>query len=717
MLKNHILTEIPERINGLSELAYNLWWSWHIEARELFNSLDRPLWKMTGHNPVQLLQHIAPAKLAAASQNPIYLSKYDSVMNDFRKDISSSETWFAKKYPGLANQTIAYFSLEFAIHNSLPLYAGGLGILAGDYCKEASDLGIPMVGIGFMYPQGYFRQRISAEGWQEELYDELQFDESPIIQVLNQQGDILEVTVPLDNRAIQVAVWQVNVGRIRLYLLDTNIDSNPPDVRRLSDRLYVGEREMRLEQEIIIGIGGVRVLRALGIEPTVWHANEGHTAFLMLERIRELEEKGMNFSEAAAQVRATTIFTTHTPVPAGNEVFSLDLIEKYFHNYWAKAGLSQQDFLQLGAQDSNTAEFNMTVLGLKLTDYKNAVSKLHEKVCHRMWRGLWPDTPEKDIPISSITNGVHVPTWITPQMSMLYQKHLSPDWLTRQDDPAIWEKILDIPDGEIWSARRWLKSKLVSAIDEAVRKRWSEDAIQPVQAIAMGVFLNGETLTIGFSRRFTGYKRNCLVLQNIDRLRRILRNPLNPVQIVFAGKSHPADNSGKYFIQQIFNAAKEPEIGGGMAFIENYDMHMARYLISGVDIWLNTPQPLKEACGTSGMKAALNGVPNLSVLDGWWDEGYNGANGWAINPVHFDPDGLDSPEQDIANANEFYDLLEEKIIPLYYERDIYGIPHGWIKLIKETIRSIVPVFNARRMTKEYTEQMYVNAARDGQSAA
>ncbi len=714
MPDNNSLIEIPERINGLHELAYNLWWSWHIQARELFNSLDRPLWKLTGHNPVQLLQRIAPSRLIEASQNPDFLRLYDSVMNDFNYNISSSDTWFARKYPDLSKHTVAYFSLEFAIHNSLPLYAGGLGILAGDYIKEASDLGIPMIGIGFMYPQGYFRQRISAEGWQEEIYDELQFDESPIIQLVDQQGKMLEVTVPLDNRSIQVSVWQVNVGRVKLYLLDTNIDSNSPTDRHLSDRLYTAEREMRLEQEIIIGIGGVRVLRALNIQPMVWHANEGHTAFMMLERIAELVDKGISFDNAVAQVRATSIFTTHTPVPAGNEVFSSDLIEKCFHSYWTNLNLNKNTFLQLGALDSNITEFNMTVLGLKLADYRNAVSKLHEKVCHRMWKNLWPDKQEKDVPITSVTNGVHVPTWITPQMSMLYGKYLSSDWLKRQDDTTIWENITKIPDEEIWAARRWLKSKLVSAIDDAVRKRWSEDAIQPVQAIAMGVFLSMETLTIGFSRRFTGYKRNDLILKHIDRLKKILRNQSNPVQIVFAGKSHPADGSGKYFIQQIFNAAKEPEIGGRIAFVENYDMHMARYLISGVDVWLNTPQPMKEACGTSGMKAALNGVPNISVLDGWWHEGYNGSNGWAINPIHNDPDGMDSPEQDDANANELYDLLEEKIIPLYYKRDIYGIPHDWIRLIKQTIQSIGPVYNACRMAKEYTENMYVMAAKNSQ---
>jgi starch phosphorylase len=710
MTDNPSISNLPKRISGLNKLAYNLWWSWHIEARELFNILDRPLWKATGHNPVKLLQRISHNQLTSAAKNPAFLKKYDLVMSNFKNDISASNTWFEIHYPNLAKHTIAYFSLEFAIHNSLPIYAGGLGILAGDYCKEASDLGLPMIGVGFMYPEGYFRQRISADGWQEEIYDQLSFDESPIIPVLNARGETIKVSVPLDNRTVKVALWQVNVGRVKLYLLDTNIEDNHPADRQLSDRLYVGEREMRLEQEIIIGIGGVRVLRALGIEPAIWHANEGHVAFMMLERIREQVEKGLDFNEAVKQVKATTTFTTHTPVPAGNEVFSIDLIEKYFHSYWTSLRIDREALLNLGTYDSDKTGFNMTVLALRLADQHNGVSQIHGKVCRHMWHTLWPKIEEKDVPITSITNGIHVPTWITPQMSRLYDKHLAPDWLKRHDDPALWERVLDIPDEEIWAARRWLKSKLISAVNDMVRKRWSEDTIQPVQAIAMGAFLDTEALTIGFGRRFTDYKRNTLILHDINRLKRMLSSQLQPVQIIFAGKAHPYDISGKYLIQEIYKVAMDPEIGGRIAFVENYDMHRARYLVQGVDVWLNTPQPIREASGTSGMKAALNGVLHLSILDGWWYEGYNGANGWAINPIHHNGNALDSPEQNASNAEELYSILENKIIPLYYERDIYGMPHGWISLVKEAIRSIAPLFSARRMTKEYTDQMYIKAA-------
>ncbi len=400
MTDNPSISNLPKRISGLNKLAYNLWWSWHIEARELFNILDRPLWKATGHNPVKLLQRISHNQLTSAAKNPAFLKKYDLVMSNFKNDISASNTWFEVHYPNLAKHTIAYFSLEFAIHNSLPIYAGGLGILAGDYCKEASDLGLPMIGVGFMYPEGYFRQRISADGWQEEIYDQLSFDESPIIPVLNARGETIKVSVPLDNRTVKVALWQVNVGRVKLYLLDTNIEDNHPADRQLSDRLYVGEREMRLEQEIIIGIGGVRVLRALGIEPAIWHANEGHVAFMMLERIREQVEKGLDFNEAVKQVKATTTFTTHTPVPAGNEVFSIDLIEKYFHSYWTSLRIDREALLNLGTYDSDKTGFNMTVLALRLADQHNGVSQIHGKVCRHMWHTLWPKIEEKDVPIT-----------------------------------------------------------------------------------------------------------------------------------------------------------------------------------------------------------------------------------------------------------------------------------------------------------------------------
>ncbi|MBN2462733.1 MAG: alpha-glucan family phosphorylase [Dehalococcoidia bacterium] len=706
-MNNLSVSKLPRRIEGLNELAYNLWWSWNIEARQLFKALDNAMWRATGHNPVKLLQQIEPHRLVAAAQDPVFLKKYDCVMSDFKDAMSGADTWFNTQYPHLGQQTIAYFSLEFAIHNSLPLYAGGLGVLTGDYCKESSDLGLPLVGMGFMYPQGYFHQHISADGWQEEVYERLNFSEAPISPVLTAEGKPIIVEVPLDTRPVQVTVWQVNVGRVKLYLLDTNVEGNSQPDRELSARLYAGDQETRLQKQIIIGIGGVRVLRALGIKPTIWHANEGYTAFMTLERVRELVAKGIKFTEAVNTVRATTVTTIHTLVPGVNDTFPRELIKKYFHSYRESLKLDMEELLKLGAQESDNSSFNTTALGLRMSDYRNGVSQLHGGTCRRTWHCLWPDKEENDMPIGSVTNGVHVPTWVAPQAASLYEAHIDNDWLKKHDDPAMWEKVIDIPDEKIWAMRRWLKNKLISAIKERARRRWIEDHVTPEQALVMGGLLDPEALTIAFCRRFTGYKRATLIFHNFDRLKRILQNELQPIQIIFAGKAHPNDEGGKQLIKKIYNAAKDHEFGGQIVFVEDYDMHMARYLVHGADVWLNTPQLFHEASGTSGQKAALNGVLHLSMLDGWWCEGYNGKNGWAIQS---DAETSNSTEHDNADAEELYRLLEEKIVPLYYDRDISGIPHGWIQIVKEAIRSNTPLFSARRMAKEYTEQMYIPAA-------
>jgi len=699
--------KLPKRINNLNELSYNLWWTWRQEARELFKAIDRPLWKSTGHNPVKLLRQIASYRLVAAAENSAFLQKYDSVIDHFKSDLSGEQTWIHKKRPHMAKYIIAYFSMEFAFHNSLPIYAGGLGVLAGDYLKEASDLGLPVVGIGFMYPQGYFQQHISNEGWQEEIYQELNFSEAPITPVLTEQKDRVKIEVELDSRTVSVAAWQVNVGRVKLYLLDTKLEENTPSDQQLTARLYGGDSEIRLQQEIVLGIGGVRMLRALGIEPLIWHANEGHAAFMMLERCREFTDKGLDFQEAVNKVRATTIFTTHTPVPAGNDAFTHSLVEKCLNGYWSTVGLDRDAFLKIGTQESDSTSFNMTVFGLRMAQYRNGVSELHGAVCRRMWHSLWPGIEEKDVPICSVTNGIHVTTWVAPQMARIYEKYLGNDWITRHDDPAIWENIENIPDGELWTTRLWLKNKLISAMQNRARKRWVENCGSPVPVVTTGALLDCEVFTIGFSRRFTGYKRASLILHDISRLKRMLRDELRPVQIVFSGKAHPNDEHGKHLIQEVYNIARDPEFGGRIAFVEDYDIRMAHYIVPGVDVWLNTPRQPQEASGTSGMKAAVNGVPHLSVLDGWWYEGYNGANGWAIgDDITFD----DPEEQDNADANALYHLLEAKIIPLYYDRDVNGIPHGWIGVVRQAIRSCSPLFSAKRMVKEYTRQMYEPAA-------
>jgi len=709
MLKQATRTRLPKRIDRLDELAHNMWWSWHYQARDLFRTLDYTLWIISGYNPVKQLRDINPDKLKAAAADPAFIDLYDSVMAAFDADISSQDTWFDNKYPDKLTGPVGYFSMEFAIHNSIPIYAGGLGILAGDICKEASDLGLPMVGVGFMYPQGYFHQRVSADGWQEEIYRQLDFSETPITPVLSSQWGKTLAEVQLDNRQVRIGAWQIQVGRTTLYLLDTNVEENSPQDRQLSARLYIADRELRIQQEIVLGIGGVRVLRALGIKPSIWHANEGHAAFMMLERVREKVEQGMTFDKAVKEVRAATVFTTHTPVPAGHDVFPVQLIEKYFHNYWGSLGIDQGKFLGLGqGNGAGDQAFNMTILALTTADNCNAVSRLHGTASRRMWHMLWPKVKEDDVPITYVTNGIHVPTWVASEMGQLYIKYLGEDWVERQDDPELWQRIMDIPDEEIWTARQLLKRRLKASMLGWAQERWSEAEVQPQQVLAMGALLHPEVLTVGFVRRFAEYKRPDLIFRDIERLKHIVKDRWQPIQIVFAGKSHPADFPSKCLLQNVYRLATDRDFQGRIAFIEDYDMNRARYLVQGVDVWLNVPRRLNEASGTSGMKAALNGVPHLSVRDGWWYEGYNRANGWAIGdgPKTYSPE-----EEDRMDADALYKLLEEELVPLYYERDRSGVPHGWIRFVKETIRSVVPNFCARRMVKEYADKLYMTTAR------
>ena len=707
MLNQALKSRLPKRIGRLDELAHNLWWSWHQQARDLFRILDYPLWRTSGHNPVKQLRDINPEKLKAAANDPAFLTLYDFVMSDFDADMSAQDTWFKTNYPNLLPGPVACFSMEFAIHNSLPIYAGGLGILAGDTCKEASDLGLPLVGVGFMYPQGYFHQRISAGGWQEEVNRQLDFSEAPITPILSSRGRRALAKVELGNKSLSIAVWQLQVGRVSIYLLDTNVEENPPEDRQLSARLYIADKELRIQQEIVLGIGGVRVLRALGIKPAIWHANEGHTAFMMLERVREEIKRGATFDEALQRVRATTVFTTHTPVPAGHDVFPVQLVEKCFHSYWGLLDIDREMFMKLGQQNGLCPQaFNMTALALAMSGQCNAVSQLHGTVSRKLWHVLWPDFEENEVPISHVTNGIHVPTWVAPELGQVYEKYLSKDWLERHDDPKIWERVTDIPDEELWAVRQLLKRNLMVTMRERARKCWDRVEVAPQQVLAMGALLDPWVLTIGFIRRFAEYKRPALIFHDIERLKKIINDEGRPVQIVFAGKSHPADFQSKYLLQQVYNLATDRQFQGRIAFVEDYDMHMAHYLVQGVDVWLNVPRRLNEACGTSGMKASLNGVPNLSVRDGWWYEGYNGANGWAIG----DGPGAYSPEEeDKADAEALYRLLEKKIVPLYYNRDRDGVPHAWIRVVKEAIRSVTPIFCARRMLKEYTNLIYLPA--------
>ncbi len=699
--------KLPDRIARLNALASNLWWSWHEEARAVFRALDYPLWRSTGHNPVKQLLDISPDKLEAAAVDPRFLEIYDRTIDTFDAGLSSPKTWFAENYPGRLDGPVAFFSAEFALHSSLPIYAGGLGILAGDICKEADDLGLPFVGVGFMYPQGYFQQRISADGWQEETYRVLDFEDAPINPCVWREQCGPLIPVPMGDRTVHVQTWQVWLGRVRLYLLDTNVGPNSPADRQLSARLYTADREQRIQQEIVLGIGGVRVLRGLGIEPSVWHANEGHTSFMMLERVRELVAQGVRFEEAAATVRANSVFTTHTPVPAGHDVFPAQLVDRYLAGYWPELGIDRRTFYSLGEIGGGDQGFNMTVLALNLSEQRTAVSRVHGAVTRAMWHGFWPSVKEEDVPIGHITNGIHVLTWAAPELNAVFTRHVGKDFLGGCDGLEYKDRILDIPDEELWEAHMDLKRKLVHVILERAQQRWAGNGTAE-QALAMGALLDSDALTIGFARRFAEYKRPALIFRDIDRLIRIVSDAWRPVQIVFAGKSHPADFPSKYLIHQVYNLAKDRRFQGRIAFVEDYDMHLAHYLVQGVDVWLNNPRRRQEASGTSGMKAAINGVPHLSVRDGWWDEGYNGRNGWVIgeNVRTADPE-----EEDRLDALSIYELLEKEVVPLYYDRDRHNVPHGWMKLFKETVTSIMPFFCTARMMKEYIDRMYLPAAR------
>lgn len=706
----HIQSKIPRPVNRLGELAYNLWWSWHDNSRVLFKMLDQTLWKQTTHRPVKMLSDMTPEQIDLATKDPLFRRAYNAVLMHFDRDTQSEDLWFPTQYPALTDRPIAYFSFEFGLHQSLPIYSGGLGILSGDHCKEASDLGLPFIGIGFLYPQGYFRQRIPSHGWQDAAYEPLNPDQVPIHPVLDENGDRLCVQAQLDRQIIHAELWHVQVGRVNLYLMDTDVEQNAPWDRELTHRLYGGDQEMRIKQEIVLGIGGVRALRALGIQPAVWHMNEGHSAFSVLERIRELVDNGLSFEDAAAAVRATTVFTTHTPVPAGHDAFPFHMVEKYFWHYWDGLQLDRESFLALGEHHQEWGSaFNMTVLALRHAAHTNAVSRLHSQVSRRMWQSVWPDVPEHEVPITHITNAVHVPTWMAGSVGRLLAKHLGMDWLERHDDPALWTRFADLPDVELWEVRQHLKRKLTSFIRERARRRHIGGEMDPEQVLTAGTFLDPEALTIGFARRFATYKRATLLFHDMERLKALLHDRYCPVQIVFAGKAHPADDPGKHLIQQIYTLAKDPALGGRIAFVEDYDIHVAHYLVQGVDVWLNTPRRPHEASGTSGMKAAINGVPNLSVLDGWWAEGYNGFNGWAIG----NGDQSDDPDaQDMVDAESLYQLLEEEVVPLYYQRDSDNVPRGWIQVVKEAMRTATSTFCTRRMIKQYTRDLYVPAARE-----
>ncbi|MFX0061611.1 MAG: alpha-glucan family phosphorylase [Candidatus Hermodarchaeota archaeon] len=699
-----ILDKLPKRIDRLGELAYNLWWSWTPEGDLVFRNLDRPLWYTTDHNPVKMLLTISEQRLNTQAKNPRFLKLYDTAIIRYDREMNQVRTWWSQEFPDQKDQTVAYMSAEFGLHRSIPIYSGGLGILSGDHCKETSDLGIPFVAIGFLYQQGYFHQRVPLDGWQQADYIEVNYDEIAI-QPVKQGEKQLIVPIEINNHLISVKLWQILVGRTKVYLMDTNTEENAPWDRELTHRLYGGDSEMRLRQEIVLGIGGVRVLRRLGYEPTVWHLNEGHTSFSVVERISEEIEKGQSLEYAKQKIRNQTVFTTHTPVPAGHDAFTFDLIDTYFSEFCKAIDLSQKEFLSLGEWNNM---FNMTVLGMRNSLLRNAVSKLNAKVVAEMWASFWREfqtSPEKKH-IIPVTNGVHVATWISWLVDELFRKYIDPKWKQKHDDPRLWEKLDEIPDLELWHCHLECKARLFQMLRELTRRNRTNQIWEPEKALISGAMLDPNVLTIGFARRFTTYKRSTLIFSDYERIKRIITDPYRPVQIIFAGKAHPADDLAKFLLQDIINYCRNVEFQHRIAFIENYDMRIAKTLLQGVDVWLNTPLRPMEASGTSGMKAAMNLVPNLSILDGWWAEAYDGTNGWAIGRGE---KFSDRGKQDSHDIQALYETLETEVIPMFYTRDPEDLPHAWLDVIRNSVRVAMSQFSSRRMLKEYAKNLYIPA--------
>jgi len=690
-MEGEVVLSLPKPIARLSELAYNLWWSWHPDATLLFELIDSELWEHVHHNPVMLLSTVSPNRLRDLAGDAPYLRLYERVFSAFDAYMKAEQTWYMQ-LKAHRPELIAYFCAEYGLHESLPIYAGGLGVLAGDHCKTASDIGLPFVAVGLWYTQGYFQQHIDGDGRQHAEPETLELQQVPVRHA-GKDGQELLLTLDFPGRSVQIRVLQVQVGRIRLFLLDTNVTGNNPADRAICAHLYGGDREIRIAQEKVLGEGGVHALRALGLAPTVWHMNEGHAAFMGIERMRELVAEGMPFTQAWPTQSSNTIFTTHTPVPAGNEVFTNELVMQYFPDMPKGLGLDEAGFLAMAHEVGDPPDmFAMTPLSLRLAHRANGVSRLHGAVARTMWAKQFPENTGGDAPITSITNGVHTGTWTAPTLRLLFDRYLGPDWLERVDDPDLWEGIAEIPDEELWSIHQALKMKMLAQANRRVVTPASAGARPTSQS-----HLNPTALTIGFARRFATYKRATLFFHDFERAARLLKDTHRPVQLVFAGKAHPADGGGQAFIQKIAQLAAESDLRGHVFFLEGYDIELARALVQGVDLWLNNPERPQEASGTSGQKAALNGVPNCSIRDGWWDEGYNGRNGWAFGGAIGNDD---------VDSAELYRVLEDRVIPAYYDRDALGLPRAWLQVMKESIRTIAPQFSAQRMVKEYVERLY-----------
>ena len=703
-----VVPELPERLEGLRTLAYNLWWTWHPEAIELFQRLDRGLWELCYHNPVLMLGRLEQKKLDALAEDEAFLTHLDSVMEKLQKDLTRAG-WYQRmaEQTNLGKLQIAYFSAEFGLSEVLPIYSGGLGLLAGDHFKAAGDMGLPLVGVGLLYREGYFRQYLSADGWQHERYPENDFYNLPVLPVRDESNQQLRVSVRCGDHDVVAQVWQVNVSKVVLYMLDTNVPENSPADRSITSRLYGGDREMRIRQEIILGIGGVKMLEAMGIPVTVFHMNEGHSAFLALERIRRLMEiEHVNFTQAAVATAAGNVFTTHTPVPAGNDMFGPDLMSRYFSEYAKCLDLDFHQFLGLGRQepDNEKEDFCMTVLALRLARHANGVSALHGKVSRKMWGNVFPAIPEDEVPIISITNGVHSRGWLSHEMGSLFDRYLGPNWSEDPTDHQAWNRVEDISGSELWRTHDRRRERLVAFTRRRLRTQLERRGAGSNELAQAMEVLDPETLTIGVARRFAGYKRSTLLLRDVERLQKILLNKDGPVQIIMAGKAHPCDNSGKEIIRNVIRLSSKDDFRHHLVFLEDYDINVARYMVQGCDVWLNTPRRPMEACGTSGMKAAVNGVLNLSVLDGWWCEGYQPDVGWAIGRGE---EYFDHEYQDQVESEAIYNIIEREIVPLFYSRGPGGLPNGWIEKMKKSFSTLPKEFNTHRMLQQYTELCYI----------
>jgi len=704
-----VLPALPERLKSLDIVARNLLWVWTPQFVEIFKRIDSNLWSACGHNPVKLLGAVPQERFEHLSQNRGFLSELERAEEKLKGYLQGGHTWYDGEFPESEKPLIAYFSAEFGLHECLPIYSGGLGALAGDHLKSASDLGVPIVGVGLLYQKGYFHQYLNIDGWQQELYVESDFHNMPVELVRAENGRALLVSVEYPDESVAAQIWCVSVGRVKLYLLDTNVPENSPQARIITANLYGGDREMRIRQEIMLGIGGLRALLAMGLEPVVCHMNEGHAAFMALERIRQLRNAGqLTFDKALEATRAGNVFTIHTPVKAGLDEFAISLMDKYFAHYFPSLGIDRKQFLALGRNNPDDEEesFKMPILALKLSSYRNGVSQLHGQVSRKMWAGLWPGLPVNEVPIDAVTNGVHTTSWLSDELSSLYERYFGPNWFEDLIDKTEWDDIDQIPDEEIWRAHQRCKGHLIAFARRRLKAQMQRRGTYHTELNWAEEVLDPEALTIGFARRFATYKRGNLLLRDPERLLKLLNNPERPVQVVFAGKAHPRDSEGKEIIRQIVHFAAKYNVRRRVVFLEDYDINVARVLVRGVDVWLNTPRRPMEASGTSGMKAAMNGALNMSTLDGWWCEGYSPEVGWVIGSG----ESYDDPAyQDMVESQAIYNILENEVVPLFYTRASDGLPRAWIYRMKKAIKAITPRFNTHRMVIDYTRKAYAPA--------